>query len=178
MSEPQVTIIVSPRERFSYTRESLESIYENTQVPFKLIYIDGNSPKKTREYLQHQAEEKGFQLIRTDYYLTPNSARNIGLEKVNTKYVAFVDNDIIPASGWLKALIDCSEETEATVVGPLMFQYLPLHQEIHFAGGESHIVVDKRGRRRLREKMYKQGKQITDPRVKLQRTQTELCEFH
>ncbi|MEL7242439.1 MAG: glycosyltransferase [Cyanobacteria bacterium J06629_18] len=178
MSEPQVTIIVSPRERFSYTRESLESIYENTQVPFKLIYIDGNSPKKTREYLQNQAQEKGFQLIRTDYYLTPNSARNIGLEKVNTKYVAFVDNDIIPASGWLKALIDCSEETEATVVGPLMFQYLPLHQEIHFAGGESHIVVDKRGRRRLREKMYKQGKQITDPRVKLQRTETELCEFH
>ncbi|MEL6163179.1 MAG: glycosyltransferase, partial [Cyanobacteria bacterium J06628_3] len=178
MSEPQVTIIVSPRERFSYTRESLESIYENTQVPFKLIYIDGNSPKKTREYLQNQAQEKGFQLIRTDYYLTPNSARNIGLEKVNTKYVAFVDNDIISASGWLKALIDCSEETEATVVGPLMFQYLPLHQEIHFAGGESHIVVDKRGRRRLREKMFKQGKKITDPRVKLQRTETELCEFH
>jgi GT2 family glycosyltransferase len=26
--------------------------------------------------------------------------------------------------------------------------------------------------------MYKQGKKITDPRVKLQRTETELCEFH
>lgn len=178
MSEPQVTIIVSPRERFSYTRESLESIYENTQVPFKLIYVDGNSPKDIREYLQNQAQEKGFKLIRTDYYLTPNSARNIGLAEVDTKYVAFVDNDIIPAAGWLKALIDCSEETEATVVGPLMFQYLPLHQEIHFAGGESHVVVDAKGRRRLREKMYKQGKQITDPRVKLQRTETELCEFH
>lgn len=178
MTEPQVTIIVSPRERFSYTRESLESIYENTQVPFKLIYIDGNSPKKTREYLQNQAEEKGFQLIRTDYYLTPNSARNIGLAQVDTKYVAFVDNDIIPASGWLKALIDCSEATEATVVGPLMCQYLPIHEEIHFAGGESHVVVDARGRRRLREKMYKQGKKITDPRVKLARTETELCEFH
>ncbi len=178
MSEPQVTIIVSPRERFSYTRESLESIYENTQIPFKLVYVDGNSPKKIREYLQNQAQEKGFKLIRTDYYLTPNSARNIGLTEVDTKYVVFVDNDIIPASGWLKALIDCAEDTEATVVGPLMFQYLPLHEEIHFAGGESHIVVDKRGRRRLREKMYKQGKKITDPRVKLERTETELCEFH
>ena len=178
MSEPQVTIIVSPRERFSYTRESLESIYENTQIPFKLIYIDGNSPKKTGEYLQNQAQEKDFKLIRTDYYLTPNRARNIGLAEVDTKYVAFVDNDIIPASGWLKALIDCSEDTEATIVGPLMFQYLPLHEEIHFAGGESHVVVDAKGRRRLREKMYKQGKKITDPRVNLQRTETELCEFH
>jgi GT2 family glycosyltransferase len=178
MSEPQVTIVVSPRERFSYTRESLESIYENTQIPFKLIYVDGNSPKKMREYLQNKAQEKGFKLIRTDYYLTPNTARNIGLAEVDTKYVLFADNDIIPASGWLKALINCAEETEATVVGPLMFQYLPLHREIHFAGGESHIVVDKRGRRRLREKMYKQGKQITDPRVQLERTETELCEFH
>ncbi|MGF1675232.1 MAG: glycosyltransferase family 2 protein [Rivularia sp. (in: cyanobacteria)] len=178
MNEPQVTIVVSPRERFSYTRESLESIYENTQIPFKLVYVDGNSPKKVREYLQNQAQEKGFKLIRTDYYLTPNTARNIGLAEVDTKYVLFADNDIIPASGWLKSLIDCAEDTEATVVGPLMFQYLPLHQEIHFAGGESHIVVDKKGRRRLREKMYKQGKQITDPRVKLQRTATELCEFH
>ncbi len=178
MSEPQVTIIVSPRERFSYTRESLESIYENTQVPFKLIYIDGNSPKDISEYLQNQAQEKGFKLIRTDYYLIPNHARNIGLAEVDTKYVAFVDNDIIPASGWLKALIDCSEDTEATVVGPLMCQYLPIHEEIHFAGGESHIVVDAKGRRRLREKMYKQGKQVTDPRVKLERTPTELCEFH
>lgn len=178
MSEPQVTIIVSPRERFSYTRESLESIYENTQIPFKLIYVDGNSPKKAGEYLQNQAQEKGFKLIRTDYYLTPNKARNIGLAEVDTKYVAFVDNDIIPASGWLKALIDCSEDTEATIVGPLMFQYLPLHQEIHFAGGESRVVVDAKGRRRLREKMYKQGNKITDPRVKLQRTETELCEFH
>ncbi len=178
MSEPQVTIIVSPRERFSYTCESLESIYENTQIPFKLVYVDANSPKKIREYLQNQAQEKGFKLIRTDYYLTPNRARNIGLAGVDTKYVVFVDNDIIPASGWLKALIDCSEETEATVVGPLMFQYLPLHEEIHFAGGESRVVVDAKGRRRLREKMYKQGKKITDPRVKLQRTETELCEFH
>jgi hypothetical protein len=36
MQKPQVTIVVSPRERFSYTKESLESIYEHTQIPFKL----------------------------------------------------------------------------------------------------------------------------------------------
>lgn len=44
MVEPEVTIVVSPRERFSYTRESLESIYEHTKAPFKLVYVDGGSP--------------------------------------------------------------------------------------------------------------------------------------
>ncbi|MEM7727403.1 MAG: glycosyltransferase [Cyanobacteria bacterium P01_A01_bin.45] len=178
MSNPQVTIVVSPRESFSYSRKSLESIYEHTQVPFKLVYVDGNSPKATREYLKAQAEEKNFKLIRTDYYLTPNRARNIGNREVDTKYVVFVDNDVIASAGWLKALIDCAEDTKATVVGPLMCQYEPVHEEIHFAGGESHIVVDAKGRRRLREKMYKQGKKVADVASQLQRCKTELCEFH
>ena len=174
----QVTIIVSPRERFSYTRQSLESIYQHTEVPFKLIYIDGNSPRKVQQYLATRSQELHFDLIRTDYYLSPNHARNLGLTMVDTKYVLFADNDIIVAPGWLKALIDCAETTDASVVGPLMCQYEPIHKEVHFAGGESSIIVDIKGRRRMREKMYKQGQKVTQLRPHLTRIKTELCEFH
>lgn len=178
MIDPQVTIVVSPRERFSYTRESLESIYEYTKIPFKLVYVDGNSPAKVRHYLEAKAQEKGFQIIRTDYYLFPNRARNIGLAQVDTKYVVFVDNDVIVSPGWLDTLIRCAEETEATVVGPLTCHFQPVHEEVHFAGGESHIICDTKGRLRLREKMYKQGQRVANVRPQLQRTQTELSEFH
>lgn len=178
MSEPIVTLVVVPRERFSCTQESLESIYEYTTFPFKLIYVDGNSPTKVRRYLETQAQEKNFQLIRTNYYLSPNHARNIGLSHVDTKYLVFVDNDVIVSPGWLEALVNCAEETGATVVGPLMCEKQPIHQRIHFAGGESHIVVDIKGRRHLREKMYKQGHQVAKLRPQFQRTQTELAEFH
>ena len=176
--EAQVTVVVVPRERFSCTRESLESIYQYTEAPFKLIYVDGNSPNKIQHYLQEQAQEKGFQLIRTDYYLTPNHARNLGLAQVDTKYVVFMDNDVIVSSGWLNHLVKCAEETEATVVGPLMCQDKPLHEIVHFAGGESHIWTDKTGRRRIREKMYKQGQRVADVLSQLQRQPTELAEFH
>lgn len=178
MIEPQVTIVVSPRERFSYTRESLESIYGQTKTPFKLVYIDGNSPTPVRQYLEAKSKEKGFQLLRTDYYLFPNRARNLGLAQVDTKYVVFVDNDVIVSPNWLAALLKCAEETEATVVGPLVCHELPVHEEVHFAGGESHVVRDARGRNRLREKMYKQGQRVVDVLPKLQRTPTELSEFH
>lgn len=181
MTNPQVTIVVVPRERFSYTRESLESIYEHTDFPFQLIYVDGNSPTKVRRYLETQAQAKGFQLIRTDYYLPTNHARNLGLRQVQTKYVVFVDNDVIVSPGWLKALVDCAEETEATIVTPLVCHYEPLHEIIHCAGGESHIWLDTtrgRNRRRFREKMYKQNKLVKDLRHQLQRQQTELAEFH
>ncbi|MDV2995500.1 MAG: hypothetical protein N4J56_005154 [Chroococcidiopsis sp. SAG 2025] len=178
MTNPQVTIVVAPRERFSYARQSLESIYANTCIPFELIYVDGNSPAEVQRYLEAVAREKGFQLIRTDYYLFPNRARNLGLARVNTKYVAFVDNDVIVSPGWLEALIQCAEETGATVVGPLMCHEEPVHEVVHCAGGETRVVCDATGRRRLREKMYKQGHQVVDVRPKMQRTQTELCEFH
>ncbi|NJO48491.1 MAG: glycosyltransferase [Leptolyngbyaceae cyanobacterium RM2_2_4] len=178
LDEPLVTIVVVPRERFSYTQESLESIYEHTQLPFKLVYVDGNSPSKVSQYLQAQAQAKNFQIIRTDYYLYPNQARNLGLAKVDTRYTVFVDNDVVVSPGWLNHLVNCAEETGAGVVGPLMCQDLPLHHTVHFAGGESHVWVDKRERRRLREKMYKQGHQVADLQSQLQRQQTELAEFH
>ncbi|WYL97963.1 MAG: glycosyltransferase [Gloeotrichia echinulata IR180] len=178
MSQPIVTLIVVPRERFSCTQESLESIYEHTKIPFKLIYVDGNSPHKFHHYLQTKAQEKNFKLIRTDYYLSPNHARNIGLSHVDTKYLVFIDNDVIVSPGWLEALVNCAETTEATVVGPLMCEKQPIHQRVHFAGGESHIVIDIKGRRHLREKMYKQGHQASELLPQLQRTETELAEFH
>ncbi|MEM7760887.1 MAG: glycosyltransferase [Cyanobacteria bacterium P01_A01_bin.40] len=178
MTNPIVTIVIVPRERFSYTRESLESIYHNTKLPFKLVYVDGNSPQAIKEYLAAQARQNDFELIRTNYYLYPNQARNLGLAKVDTKYVVFADNDIVVQPGWLKALIDCAETTDAAVVGPLMCQYEPIHKEIHCAGGESRIVVDVKGRRRMREKMYQQGHATDKLRSQMQRRETELCEFH
>lgn len=177
-TEPLVTIVVVPRERFSYTRTSLDSLYEHTQIPFKLVYVDGNSPQKLNQHLTEQAQIRGFKLLRTDYYLYPNQARNLGMQHVDTKYIAFVDNDVVVSPGWLKALTQCAEETDAAVVGPLMCQYEPIHQEIHFAGGEAHIWKDKLGRRRLREKMLHQGKPVSDVRSQLERTPTELAEFH
>ena len=178
MVETQVTIVVVPREQFSCTQESLESIYEHTRFPFKLVYVDGNSPPKVRRYLEAQAQAKSFQRVRTDYYLSPNHARNIGLKQVDTQYVVFIDNDVVVSPGWLTALVNCAEETGAAVVGPLMCQYKPLHEIVHFAGGESRIVTDVRGRQLLREKMYKQGQRVADVRPQLKRTQTELAEFH
>lgn len=181
MTEPQVTIVVVPRERFSYTRESLESIYEHTKTAFNLVYVDGGSPTQIRDYLANQAQKKNFELIRTEHYLSPNHARNLGLSKVNSKYVVFIDNDVVVTPGWLHQLVECAEETGATVVSPLICQYLPLHEEVHCAGGESGVRVETKNgqtRRRMIEKIYMQGRRVADVSDRLQRTKTGLAEFH
>jgi GT2 family glycosyltransferase len=183
MVKPEVTIVVSPRERFSYTQASLESIYAQTSTPFKLIYVDGGSPKHIKRYLEEQARERKFELIRTDYYLAPNQARNLGLRQVDTKYVLFIDNDVIVTSGWLEQLLQCAQETEATIVTPLICIGTPVHETVHLAGGEAHIdLVYKEGsdkpKRRVHEKHYFVNRKVAEVQDQLQRRQCEFAEFH
>ncbi|MGL5807612.1 MAG: glycosyltransferase family 2 protein [Xenococcaceae cyanobacterium] len=181
MSQPEITIVVVPRERFSNTRQSLESIYENTKQPFSLVYIDGNSPIETKQYLERQALEKDFTLIRSDRYLSPNQARNISLEYVHSKYVVFVDNDIVTTPGWLEKLVNCAEHTDATVVCPLTCIGQPLHETIHLAGGEASIIVETTENevvRKVHEKHYFVNRPVAEVSEQLRRRQCEFAEFH
>ena len=181
MVEPIVTIVVVPREQFSSTRDSLESVFRHTESPFKLICVDGGSPRQVQRYLEARAREKGFRLIRSDRYLPTNQARNIGLEHVTTKYVVFLENDMVVAPHWLQRLVKCAEETGAAIVGPLICQGEPLHQVVHFAGGKCSISQeegDGRLLRRLDERIFKQGEKVVDVRERLRREPTELAELH
>lgn len=177
MSEAQVTIVVVQRERFSLTERSLESIYEYTAIPFKLIYIDGNSPGHLRRYLQEQSEKKGFHLIRKEHFIPTNEGRNLALSLVDTKYVAFVENDLIVAPGWLENLIKCAEETGAWAVGPLYCEGEPVHERIHMAGGEAH-VYEKNGKRFFHERHRMRGQKVAEIRPQLNRQPIELVEMH
>lgn len=177
MMEPEVTIVVAPREHFSCAERSLESIYEHTSYPFKLVYVDGNSPTRVKQYLEVEAGRRGFHLIRTEHYLSPNEARNIGLRHVKTKYVVFMDNDALPTPGWLEKLVRCAEETAAWVVGPLYLIGELEQQTIHMAGGTVHIE-QKRGKRLLRDKHHHLRKRLSDLPAPLQRERCDFVEFH
>src|SRR5579863_629961 len=176
-AEPLATIVVVARERFSYSRTSLESLYANTPGPFRLIYVDGGSPRSIRRYLERQSRDKGFQLIRTERYLSPNQARNIGMRQADTKYIVYVDNDVEVAPGWLPALVQCAEETNASLVGPLYCIGQPVHQVIHMAGGEAS-VREAQGQRRLHETLRFCDRRVSEVLPHLRREPCELIEFH
>ncbi len=178
MSKPQVTIAVSPREHFSFTQINLESIYAQTRTPFKLIYVDGGSPRHIAEYLETQATEKDFRLIRVEHYLSGNQARNLGLREVDTEYVAFVDNDVVVTPGWLESLVQCAEETSAWLVGPVYCIGKIEDQIIHIAGGDAHIEEDPTGIRRLIETHPYCDQRLEDVRPHLRREPCEHVEFH
>lgn len=181
MTTPNVTIVVSPRERFSFTQHNLESIYEHTSIPFSLIYVDGGSPDSTQRYLEEQAQTKGFQLIRTERYLSPNQARNLAIPHVKTEYVVFIDNDVIVGTNWLDYLMQCANEEQATVVCPLTCIGKNLNEIIHLAGGEARIIEEETEmgiQRKVHEKHYFVNRPVVEVQDQLHRQQCEFAEFH
>ena len=182
MEAPLVTIVVVPRERFSYTERSLDSIYEHTTFPFKLVYVSAGAPARVKEFLARQSAERKSQLVSKDYCLAPNEGRNLGLLEVQTKYVVFMDNDALVTPGWLEALVRCAEETEAWVVGPL---YLIGEIEIsniesafiHMAGGAAHIE-EEHGRRILYDEHLLADLPLADQRSQIKRGPRDYVEFH
>lgn len=164
LAPPSITLVVAPRERFGYVQPSLESIYRHTRIPFELVYIDVDSPRYLRHYLARSAAEKNFTLLRTKRFLSPNQVRNLGLSHVKTDYVLFIDNDIHVSPGWLEALLKCAQETDATIVSPLICVGKPLHERILMAGGELSFFQEKNGPhkyRRLYKKCYLANRSAT-----------------
>jgi GT2 family glycosyltransferase len=177
MPEPQVTIIVVPRERFSHTERTLENIYEHTTVPFKLVYVSGKSPARIRRYLELESQRRGFRLIHAPRYLAPNQARNLGIREANTKYTVFLDNDALVSPQWLESLVQCAEETDAWVVGPVYFIGEFERQIVHMAGGTVHFK-DHDGKRVLYEEQYCLNTPLAALREPLLRRTCGHLEFH
>ncbi|MBW4641977.1 MAG: glycosyltransferase [Goleter apudmare HA4340-LM2] len=176
MQEAKVTLIVVPRERYSYTQKSLENIYKNTDIPFELIYVDVNSPSSIKHYLEAQSQEKKFHLIRVNHFLNPNHSRNLALDFVKTEYVVFIDNDVLVKPGWLDALIKCADETGAWIVGPLCLEGDDF-AKVHIAGGSYEFK--QRGNERwmiIRRPCFRTP--LSKVRIEFKRQPTQAIEFH
>ncbi|MGE5062697.1 MAG: glycosyltransferase family 2 protein [Myxococcales bacterium] len=171
------SIVVVQRERFSMTRESLESLLANTKPPFELIYVDAGSPTTVATYLHSQSLLHGFRLIRVPRHLPPVEARNLGFGASRGRYVVFTDNDVVFSEGWLRTLVECAAETGADIVTPLICYGEPVHTIVHVAGGTA-VIGDNGDGRSFREVQRFEGRPVSEVFAKLLREPTGLAEFH
>ncbi|MCA9201274.1 MAG: glycosyltransferase family 2 protein, partial [Planctomycetales bacterium] len=177
MSVDSVTIVMVPRERYSGLPQAIDSLYEKTGVPFKLIVVDGCLPKHIKEAVDLRASQYGFEFIYRDYPLLPNEARNIGIQLCQTRYIVFVDNDVRFSSNWLPPLLDSAEEFSAALVGPTIFDGTKEEGKIHAAGGKMWFdEVD--GHRRYHMLPSHMQQQLSDVNDSLIRGPATMLEFH
>jgi GT2 family glycosyltransferase len=178
VSEPRVTVVVVQRERLSPVKQTLDRLLESLNMPHRLIYVDGGSPRRLARWLRERADEHGFEILRVDHHLVPSEARNLGLAEAKTELVALIDNDVVVEDGWLERLIECLDETGGAAVGPLTCEGEPLGERVHFAGGEVRIEEDENGARHVRDRMFHAQRKLVNVRDELKRQPVTLLELH
>ena len=101
-------IIIPIWNQLEFTRACIENLIENTAYPYRLILIDNGSMDDTRHYLENLRSRKNLdvELIRNETNLGFVKAVNRGLAESSAEYVCILNNDTIPAPGWLENMVE------------------------------------------------------------------------
>jgi GT2 family glycosyltransferase len=176
-SETLVTVVVVAREGFRRAPSCLRHLLRVTLTPYRLVYVDGGSPRTVSRRLARLVRTHGGVLIRSKRYLRPTRARNLGFQEVGTRYAVFIDNDVTTSPGWLEALVRCAEQTGAAYVSPIICIGSESPPVVHVAGGENRIVREGE-RRRLIERYAHAHQRLPEVLAEVDRQETTMAEFH
>lgn len=172
------TVAIIPRDSFSMTPQVIDRVIESTNGHLNLVVVDSCMPQGIRRSLEQKSRQAGLTLLRTNKYATPNQMRNAVLPHVKTKYVVYVDNDVLVTKGWLEALVKCAEETHAWIVGPLICERLPEATYVHGYDGEMEIWQPDQASRVYHDFHFNAHVPLEDIRQTLKRKETPVVEFH
>lgn len=105
--EAAVTVIVPGRDVAAFADEALASLRAQTFTRWRAVLIDDGSTDATAEiFAAAAAADARFALVRHPRPRGLGAARNAGLERVRTPYVAFLDADDVMAPTALARLAE------------------------------------------------------------------------
>lgn len=153
-SPPKISACICTYNRASYLEKAIESLF-NQSLPkhqYEIIVIDCASTDSTRAICESYESVPNFRYIYQPQIGTSN-ARNLGYQKANSSFIAYLDDDAIAAENWLNGFLNVFESSpEAGVAGgiidlnfestrPDWFEdfLLPYHSYLNYGDDELEI---------------------------------------
>lgn len=135
-----VTLGFFPREQFALAAESLQRIFDCTDIPFNLIVVDCNTPKVYWQQIEQVLKGRNnVKVIRSDRYLQANELRNLVIQEAKDDFLCFVENDVLVEEGWLSHLITACKEQSADVAVPRIIEGPLGTTSIHWDSNQGEI---------------------------------------
>lgn len=105
-----VDLIVATYNNLPYIKLCLNSIWMNTDSPYRIIVSDAGSNRETWDYLQSL---QGITLLGAPgSRLNYSQAINAGAKAGRSKYFCVMNSDLIVSKGWLKAMVAHMEKVD------------------------------------------------------------------
>lgn len=123
MDDVKVTVVITPRDRYSGVIACIENLYQLTPEPFLLKVVDLAYPKKIKRQLTALlANKRNAEIIEMGLIIPMEAMRNIR-DTLTTPYVMFLDNDSNVTEGWLAPLLAVAEtDNNIAIVNPLTLE--------------------------------------------------------
>ena len=155
--EPVCSIIIPVLNRYEYTLQCLKYLKETTHCPYEIIIVDDGSNQHNINILK---QVKGIQFIQNEKNLGFAKTCNRGASVAKAPYLLFLNNDTIPKSNWLEALLETIQQEDSTgIVGSKLI--FPGTTSVQHAG----LAFDQHGLPyHLDLKNYSEDKSVTHSR--------------
>ncbi|MFC4596964.1 glycosyltransferase family 2 protein [Cohnella hongkongensis] len=124
------SIVIPTYNQLAMVKMCIESILENTNVPYEIIVVDNASTDGTAEYLQSLGGQVRYRALEKNLGFA--GAVNVGMMMAKGKTILLLNNDTLVTENWLHNLLACLNSDEAIgMVGPMT----------NFISGEQQIAV-------------------------------------
>lgn len=101
-----LTVCICTRDRPLYVRDCLDGLLRQTvgRDRFAVLLVDSASSPSTAQELAALATQHAARLIRLDQPGV-SLARNAGAWATRTQFIAYIDDDAIPAADWIETIL-------------------------------------------------------------------------
>lgn len=115
-----VTVVVPVRDRVGELIRCLDAL-----AGLPVVVVDDGSDAAAARGIAGACAARGADVVRHPRNLGPSAARNTGLDRVATPWVAFVDSDVEVGTGWLDRLTAHLADPAVGLVAPRVVPTFP-----------------------------------------------------
>src|SRR4030095_14895310 len=100
----QVSVIIPTYNRKNDIKDCLDALERQTFSDFDVIVVDGGSKDGTNELLKGRKGRFNLSCY-IERKKGAGAARNTGVMKTDSRFIAFTDDDCLPEPDWLASLV-------------------------------------------------------------------------
>jgi len=116
MTNPLVSIIVVTMNTPKLTGACLDSVIQNTGVPYELIVVSNSPAQGIKKCLGNYP---GIRIISNERNLGYTKAANQGIKEACGKFVCFLNSDTLVPPKWMERMLTAVRKPKVGAVGPV-----------------------------------------------------------
>ncbi len=108
---PEITVVITTRNRGDKLFSAIESIFSNDYENFKVVVVDQSTDDVTKKSVNNYINDKKLTYIMSDI---PGCSRgrNVGIENSESELIAITDDDCVVPRNWLQSITEAFEIDE------------------------------------------------------------------